>query len=172
MPPRNARIRALVPALPLALALVWAPRPSLAEDKLDEVLVQANRNQILQMRRELTHREDQFYQTFNKLNTDNQFDIICDNGAHTGSVFRHRTCRARFEQDANAADFQAWWMGNASIPPAQVIAVKRIEMRKVLIELLTAHPELRAAVTHYHDYKVKYEDMLAKNGLSRTGYAP
>jgi hypothetical protein len=170
MLPRNAWLGPLFLAI-APLATAWAA-PSLADNSVDEVLVQADRNLVLHMRQELTRREDQFYATFNKLNTDNQFDIICESRARTGSVFRNRNCRARFEQDANAAAFQAWWMGNASIPPAQAIAVKRIEMRQRIIELLTAHPELRTAVTHYHDYKVKYEEMLKKNGLSATGYAP
>jgi hypothetical protein len=152
----------------VALAAV----PSLGADSLDEVLVQADRYRVQHMREELLRLEDGFYATFNKLNTDNQFDIICEVRAGTGTVIRRRSCRPRFEQDANAADFQAWWMGNPSMPPAQVIPVKRAEMQRRMIELLTAHPELRAAVTRYHDYKVRYEELLKKEGLSAAGYVP
>ncbi len=39
-----------------------------------------------------------------------------------------------------------------------------------MIELLTAHPELRDTLSRIiDDYKVKYEELLKTNGLSATG---
>jgi hypothetical protein len=59
------------------------------EEELDEVIVKGNR--LWQIRKAITDTEDRFYARFNKLNSDNDFDIYCS---------RIRRCLPVFYMDA------------------------------------------------------------------------
>jgi hypothetical protein len=155
--------------LPTALL---AALPAFTANELDEVEVQANRKQLEQLRQEVNRREDKIYEIFNKNNTDNQFDIICSVQAETGTLIRHKRCHPRFVQDADAADMQGFFVGYSTIPAPLIIAAKRQEMQLKMIEMLRTHPELRTAVTRYHDSKVRFDTLMKQSSITLPRTTP
>jgi hypothetical protein len=55
--------------------------------------------------------EQRFYALYNKLSTNDEFDIVCAMQAQPNSKFKHRTCRPRFLVKASNADAQAFLDG-------------------------------------------------------------
>ena len=45
---------------------------------------------------EIVDEENKIFSMFNELNSDDDFDILCDNIAPTGSHIRQRVCEPRF----------------------------------------------------------------------------
>jgi hypothetical protein len=169
MDSRITWLQRLARMLPAALVVAL---PSFAADELDQVVVQANRQKQEQLRREVNRREDKIYEIFNRNNTDNQYDIICSVSAETGTLIRQKRCHPRFVQDADAADMQGFFVGYSTIPAPLIIAAKRQEMQRKMIEMLRTHPELRTAVTRYHDSKVQFDALMKQNGITLSRANP
>lgn len=91
---------------PVAAAIVLYTGLTLAgaavapQSDLNEVLVQAQRVQLREMRKELVQLEDRIFARYDELNTKDEFDIHCFKEARTGTRFVKRTCRAQYEEDA------------------------------------------------------------------------
>lgn len=73
-------------------------KPSRAtEEQLDEVQVIGTRAQLDEMRKAINALEDRFYERYNDLNTDDDFDIHCEMEAKIGTRLKLRSCRALYQ---------------------------------------------------------------------------
>jgi hypothetical protein len=63
---------------------------------IDEVTVTGRYEKLSAIRKEYTQLEDKFYDEYNELNTDHQWDIHCVTEAALGTHFRSRTCTPVF----------------------------------------------------------------------------
>jgi len=70
---------------------------------IDEITVMGVR-ELGQLRAELVRAEDDVYATYNELNDDDDYDIICKLQAPIGSQIKRRVCQARLYRDALAAE--------------------------------------------------------------------
>jgi hypothetical protein len=104
----SQRIRAALAAMAMTVVLqpaaIAAPDSAAArqEEELDEVTVKGNR--LWQIRKAISDTEERFYARFNKLNSDNDFDIYCSQSAPLGTRFPSRRCLPNFYMDALMED--------------------------------------------------------------------
>ena len=110
MSARNTWLSLLCLALP-AVSAVFPATSLAAGDDLDEVVVQGDRHRLVEMRKEIVKLEDKFYERFNELSIDNQFDFYCTDKAATGTGIRKKICRPRFVADAQGTEGRAWLDG-------------------------------------------------------------
>jgi hypothetical protein len=91
--------------------LVQSALPS-GDEELDEVTVSGT--PIYRMRAELASLENRFYERYNQLNKDKDFDIHCYTEASLGTRFRSRVCRVAYVEEAQAEWTQLYLAGMAT----------------------------------------------------------
>jgi len=117
------------------------PTPT-AEDRalVEEVLVIGLRP-ITSIRHEIINTEDLIYTTFNELNDEDAFDIICTKEAPIGSQIRRRVCRSRFmvESETEAfLDFLDTGYGEVSLSRQRLVIKHQSE---IMAELANKNPD-------------------------------
>ena len=76
-------------------------------DTLEEIIVYGQRS-LLEFRLDLYRAEVNFYDLFNSLNSDDEYDVHCYREAPTGSHIRRRICRANFEKELTGEAALDW----------------------------------------------------------------
>ena len=76
-------------------------------DTLEEIIVYGQRS-LLEFRLDLYRAEVNFYDLFNSLNSDDEYDVHCYREAPTGSHIRRRICRANFEKELTGEAVLDW----------------------------------------------------------------
>lgn len=79
--------------------------PSAEDRALVEEVIVIGLRPINAIRHEITNTEDLIYDTFNELNDEDAFDIICTKEAPIGSQIRRRVCRSRFMVESETEAF-------------------------------------------------------------------
>ena len=112
---------------------------------------------MLRMRLELYKAEDRFYQLYNVLNDDDDFDILCRKEAPVGSHILRRVCKANFERLPDADDATVLRMGLGAAPGEIVKVKKRAELMEKMERLVTDNPELLDALTDLDETRKTFE---------------
>lgn len=134
--------------------------------QLDEVYVVGKK--LREMEREVVKAEDRFYQRFNALNTNDDFDIHCRMDKATGTLIPQRQCSIKFLEDAGAIDAREFLMGlttgtsarGVNAPLAALVpqwVQRREEYRQTAKALLEKDPELLAMGTEWVRLQAQYE---------------
>jgi hypothetical protein len=169
--------------IPLLLMLCCLAMPGGAaapgeSGALDEVTVTGKK--LSQLQHEVIEAEDSFYQRFNALNTQDEFDIHCQMERETGTIIPHRQCRVRFLVDAAAEDGQDFHRGLTTAAAARGVNTtvaalqmqwsrRREEYRQTARALLQKDPELRALAARWLQLREQYDRARKephKNGLN------
>lgn len=112
---------------------------------LEEVIVTGQATPHL-LRRETLKAQQLVYRMFNDLNTDKDYDMVCQKKARIGSQIKYRVCKPRI---AWTAESERWteWMGEGEIDVAMNTRT-RIEDRKymqqqreIMAEIANTNPE-------------------------------
>jgi hypothetical protein len=136
-------------------------------DPLDEVEINAQREKLSVMRAEMVKLEERFYGAYNKLNSDDQYDIVCAVEAPTGSNIHSRVCRPVFVNRATEEEAQGFLLGY-SVPPAKmVILAKSPDYEKNVLAVINQHPELRRIVREREALEKRYELVRKKKFKGR-----
>jgi hypothetical protein len=126
---------------PLPAAPAQAPENV---QQLDEVVILGKK--LYQLRQDVVKAEDRFYAAYNELNTDNDYDIKCEQTTTAGTRLKSRQCKPVFFAEAEAAEARSMLTGEYA-PPAQLVALERAdEYRKKALEVINRSPELRKLV--------------------------
>lgn len=137
----------------LILVSVFMCQPALgdsaeapAAQRLEEVVVHGKKRAELRM--DLHHAEDRFFEVFNSLNSDDDYDIGCDDRAPVGSRIKRRVCEARFVGELSSLAWSAVVRGSGAVAPAFMAQMSRKERLLVreMRELVVVHPELQQAL--------------------------
>lgn len=88
--------------LVLLVMLAQEPPASGKERPVDEITVYGEKSTPA-LRDALIVAEDNVFELFNRLNTDNGYDIVCKRETRIGSQIRKRVCLTRMYRDALAA---------------------------------------------------------------------
>ena len=113
--------------------------------------------------------QDQAFQLFNELNTDDDYDMICRRERPRGSQFIHRVCKARFHREAesSAADEFLDRLEKGD----DVYRVNRAEIdrgyehqKELMVNLAKSHPEYRELLEKHFALRQEFE---AKGGKVR-----
>jgi hypothetical protein len=155
-------------AFPAAQSRAAAAAPR--EQVLDEAVVEATRAKLREMRVQMVALENRFYEQYNALNGNDDYDIHCAEETTAGTRMQRRHCRPVFEARAveteaidyfimlqNTTNAGAPMPAGSIGPPApaiMAIEAQRPDFRKNMIEITTKHPEVLDAL--------KQRDRLAK----------
>ncbi len=165
-----------------------AAEPVVSPALLDEVLIEgrgATQNELLQ---QLVNVENRFYERYNELNDNDDFDVNCTREAPIGTRLQGRSCRAVYQEKAERTEGQEsyWWyfhtmdLGAASggimgrerqparavSPPAPAmlaILARRDEFRKTMVEVTSRNPELVRLLQERAELVKRYEAGLRRS---------
>jgi hypothetical protein len=115
--------------------------PSAEDRALVEEVIVIGLRPITSIRHEIANTEDLIYETFNELNDDDAFDIICTNEAPIGSQIRRRVCRSRFMVESETAafmDFLDTGYGEVSLSRQRLVIKHQSE---IMAELANKNPD-------------------------------
>jgi hypothetical protein len=121
-------------------------------ETLEEIVVRGQKP-LLRLRVELYKSEDAFYDLFNSLNSDDEYDVYCRREMRTGSHITRRVCMANFERKLIAQATSRSLLGELYIHPVAEIEEKNKLMLEEMEALVAERPELLEALNELADAK-------------------
>jgi hypothetical protein len=124
-------------------------------EEVEEIIVYGNKP-LHALRREVYRAEQNFFDVFNSLNEDDEYDVRCFYEIPSFTHIRRHVCRARFVSDATSAESAPWFseqVGAINRPASIVIQRKKKRLREIIEALVAEHPELLQALSEYSDKK-------------------
>ena len=140
-----------------AAAPAPAPAPATQQSDLDEIVVQGQRVQLLEMRKELVQLEDRFYARYDDLNTNDDFDIHCFKEARTGTRIIKRTCRAVYEDDALQVE------GKADTEFRQFRESQRFNPHGFIVPGQPPAPPIMAIMARLGEFRANMKDVVSRD---------
>lgn len=143
-------------------------------ETIEEIIVYGDKS-LAQLRRELHKASEAFFDVYNELNSNDDFDIFCEYETKLGERRKDHVCRPRFAVKAQARETAAWLMSGNQLqrstgpdagfntgmgfrtPTAKRVIEKEAVMWQEMAELLAQHPELRTAMESLARAKSGYE---------------
>jgi len=115
--------------------------------------------QMADLRRDVFQSEEDFYEIYNELNDNKEYDVRCWYETPTGTRIKNHVCRARYVTKAfsahaarNRSDISR--VANQDSNPA--MAAKTAKFQENLETLLAANPELQAALVRYNTARARF----------------
>lgn len=151
MTPTSPLVITVVLTLQLNAVNAAAPHDDLEE--LDRVQVYGTKLERWELRQAIIEAEDRFYERYNELNTDDDFDVKCRVEARIGTRLTTRMCRPLYQEAAvqeNAKQavevrqyFQATGqLGTPPVPAEIVIMARRPDFERHMRKVVLESPEL------------------------------
>jgi len=137
------------------------PRPSsdrAAAPVLPEVQVSANRERLAAMQAQLTKLAEEFFAAYNRLNTEDEFDIRCDQEVATDNRIVGQVCKPVFVHELQEA--------NLLVPPLDAILAKSDAYEKNVLRLINRYPQLKRIVREQEALRARYETLLLRDSRS------
>lgn len=129
---------------------------------VDEVVVRGRYERLSAMRKEYEKLEDRFYDEYNKLSTDHQWDVNCSREAPPGSRLQRRVCTPVFvekiEHEFYSNDLQGHGGGSVWI----WIQPKRELFKKNMVDTVNKNPKLLELLMKRNAAQQRYEDLRRK----------
>ena len=134
-----------------------------APETIEEITVYGDKS-LSQLRRELHKASEAFFDVYNDVNSNDDFDIFCDYQTKLGQRRRDHVCTPRFAMMAEARETSAWLMSGIQLqrstgpdagfntgmgfrtPTARRVLEKEALIFREMSELLAQRPELREAL--------------------------
>jgi hypothetical protein len=130
---------------------------------VDEVVVQGRYERLSAMRMEYEKLEDKFYDEYNKLNTDHQWDVNCRREAPIGTLLKRRVCTpvfvSRIEGDFYANVLQGHADGGSVWTWVQP---KREAFKKNMVDAVNKTPKLLELLMKRNAAQLRYEELRRK----------
>ena len=124
---------------------------------------------VRQLRREYRDAEEAFYDAFNEINTDDEFDMDCRTAPRLGSRKRERRCQAEFlweyEEELGEEMYRRSSTGSAgSATTSQArLQRKQEELRAEMNAAITDYPAVAAAFAELRRTKRNYDLKMAED---------
>jgi hypothetical protein len=131
----------------------------------DEVIIAARREKLSHLRAELEKTQIAFYEEFNKINADPEYETHCRYKARVASRILERVCTPKFVDTAVEAEAEAFTRNYLDghfhyAPPADgVILEKMPSYRKKVLELTQKDPALGKVARDYLSLTKHYESV-------------
>ena len=117
---------------------------------IEEIQVLGSRT-LYSIRMEIVDEENKIFSMFNELNSDDDFDILCDNIAPTGSHIRQRVCEPRFVTETRARMAQDFMLGIHALNESSDLGVEtklqQDELEKEHLRIAAEYPEYLEMLT-------------------------
>lgn len=128
-------------------------------ETVDEVIVYGEKN-LVRLRIEFEQATESFWDTFNELNIDDQFDVECEHVAHLGSYRRYYECKPRFQRKLEQQATLDMIMGGNFYNyrmEARLLKNKKVLLEQEVTRLLSERPEVQAQAEDLRRTKDAYE---------------
>jgi hypothetical protein len=115
--------------------------PSAEDRALVEEVIVIGLRPMTSIRQEIANTEDLIYETFNELNNNDAYDIICTREAPIGSQIPRRVCRSGFMVESETAafiDFLDTGYGEVSLSRQRLVIKHQSE---IMAELANKNPD-------------------------------
>ena len=122
-----------------------------SSESIEEIIVYGNKS-LAALRREVYKAEENFFDLFNSLNQDFEYDVNCYYEAPSFTRIKRHVCRANFVVEATSVQYveiRTRGPRYPTVPPDLVIAKKKKILRQKMEALVAEHPELLQALTEY-----------------------
>ena len=124
-------------------------------EQLDELQVVGKK--LYRIRMGAVDVEDRFFALYNDLNQNDDFDIHCRVEAPTGTLLKVRICRLALYEKALEEEARAYLSGVDSPPPAQMVALARIDdYRQNALAIINSSTQLRQLIRERETLEEKY----------------
>ncbi len=130
-------------------------------DAIDEIIVQGEMT-LSRLRHRADAKEDVFYELFNAINDDDEFDVRCVDEAPIGSRVKKRVCKANFEIEASAEEARGIRLGIPTQTAFGEMTQKQAAFQERMEVLVNENPQLLKALTEFGDAKSDYESEKEK----------
>ena len=124
---------------------------------IEEIQILGSRS-LYSIRMEIVDEENRIFSMFNELNSDDDFDILCDNIAPTGSHIRQRVCEPRFVSETRARMAQDFMLGIGLLNESSDL---EIETKLQQDELEQEHLRIAAEYPEYLELLTKLMNLRA-----------
>lgn len=133
-------------------------------DPLDAIIVNAQREKLSVLRKEIEQSEDAVYDAFNAANTIPEYRTHCSieknsiggDYEHVGRWHQH-ICKPEFVETATSIEAQAIVNGWPYKPASMVINAKMLDYRQHVRDVAHKDPKLRKALGHYNAVTDRYD---------------
>ncbi len=141
--------------------------------EIEEVTVQGKFRKLSELRKAVDAAEDRFYQRYNDLNKDDQYDISCSVTAPTGTRINHRRCDAGYVIEARRQEAVYGLLRNTGVPEtsyrmaseAGLINTQLDELRRRMRQFAETDAQMQRAIVEHVQLKERFEK-LQKQKLS------
>ena len=127
---------------------------------IEEIQVLGSRT-LYSIRMEIVDEENKIFSMFNELNSDDDFDILCDKIAPTGSHIRQRVCEPRFVTETRARMAQDFMLGIGALNESSDLGVEtklqQDEMEKEHLKIAAEYPEYLEMLTKLMNLRATLE---------------
>ena len=130
-----------------------------SSESIEEIVVYADKP-LVALRRDVYKSEENFFDLFNSLNQDFEYDVNCYYEVPSFTHIRHHVCRANFVVEATSVQYveiRTRGPRYPTVPPELVIAKKKKILRQKIEALVAEHPELLQALTEYTSKRTTLE---------------
>lgn len=124
---------------------------------LDEVIVNARKEKLSQLRKQIEKSQVAMYDTYNEINTVPEYRVYCSTEMDTATRLQTHICKPRLVNDATETEVSAILRGEPFRPSVSVINEKMPDFEKHLRDLAHKNPKLRKAVLDYGALVKHYE---------------
>jgi len=125
----------------------------------DEVIIAARREKLSHLRAELEKTQIAFYEEFNKINTDPEYETHCRYKSRPASRILEHVCTPKFVDTAVEAEAQAL-IRNYYAPTADGVILEKMPFyRKKVLELTQKDPALGKVARDYLALTKHYESV-------------
>ena len=135
-----------------------------SSESIEEIVVYGDKP-LGALRRDVYKSEENFFDLFNSLNQDFEYDVNCYYEVPSFTHIRHHVCRANFVVEATSVQYveiRTRGPRYPTVPPELVIAKKKKILRQKMEALVAEHPELLQALTEYTSKRTTLESARDK----------
>lgn len=124
---------------------------------LDEVIVNARKEKLSQLRKQIEMAQDAMYDTYNQINTVPEYRVNCRTETSAATRMQMHMCKPRLVNDATEAEATAFLTGEPFRPSDSVINEKMPAFEKHLRDVVRKNSKLQKAVLDYGALVKHYE---------------
>jgi hypothetical protein len=140
---------------------------------IDEVIVQGRYKRLSAMRKEYEELEDKFYDEYNKLNTDHQWDVNCSREAPLGTRLERRVCTPVFVDKVEHDFYANALQGHGDGGSVWVwIQPKREAFKKNMVSAVNTNPQLLELLMKRNAVQQRYEELRRKKFAGGRIFVP
>jgi hypothetical protein len=159
------RTRLFCIEIALALVLVvMSPRAlaqesdEAADEPIEEITVVGEKT-LLSLKFAAYQAEDDFFNLFNELNENDEFDVFCGREASTGSRIKRRRCWSPFEREVDDELLRYQWEtgGMLGLRNEGLLTAKRKKQAEMLKQMVLENPELQKLYLRYGEANIRFE---------------